>query len=338
MIVHEFNWGWGPDWQIKQFEIEIVNQYLHPLNSDTSKTLVINSCWYDNQWYANKEKEHFQRQVEGKDFDQIVLVSMLDAAIPQPRDFEKFQCPIFGVGYYPGPYEIDFWALVVDKFYPTYSCQELNDPSAFDMAYMCLNRKPHPHRRRLYRKLNGLNLLDAGLVSMGSSEDSPPRLIPNDEDTKSALNLAPNGYVSHYGIANDIASLGSIKNWQRCFLNIVTETNFQISKYHFVSEKIYKPILGMRPFLVYADDGGVDWLHSHGFETFVNDFKDISDLDLAMPDNIPNFLQQLCDAGLSYWKSKYIALNEKILHNKNQFEHHVQSNKDKIKKGIPCQL
>ena len=82
----------------------------------------------------------------------------------------------------------------------------------------------------------------------------------------------------------------------------------------------------------------MDWLHTHGFESYVTDFQDISDLDLTQPDNIPTLLSELCQQGPSYWKSKYIALQEKILYNKHHFDHYVQSLKDKIKKGIPCQI
>jgi hypothetical protein len=110
----------------------------------------------------------------------------------------------------------------------------------------------------------------------------------------------------------------------------VTETQYDIQNTYFVSEKIYKPIVGFRPFLVYASDGAGEWLTERGFELYVNDFTDITDLNLAQPENIAKFLTVLCQQNSSYWQSKYLALKDKILYNNNNFYTYI--------KGIKCQI
>ena len=96
--------------------------------------------------------------------------------------------------------------------------------------------------------------------------------------------------------------------------------------------------MGCRPFLVYDPDGGTKWLRDRGFESYVTDFADISDLTLTVPDNIPRFLSVLCEQTPEYWQAKYLALQEKILYNKHHFTEYVQSQWTKINKGIPCQV
>ena len=54
--------------------------------------------------------------------------------------------------------------------------------------------------------------------------------------------------------------------WCKHFLNVVTET--VIHSDVFVSEKTYKPILGLRPFVILGDDRIYDILHDYGIDTF----------------------------------------------------------------------
>jgi hypothetical protein len=97
-------------------------------------------------------------------------------------------------------------------------------------------------------------------------------------------------------------------------------------------------MLGMRPFLVYASDGAVAWLTERGFESYVDEFKDITDMDLSNSKNMAPFLSVLCQQGPQYWQSKYIALNDKIVYNKEHFIKYVEQQKFIVKKGIQCQI
>lgn len=324
MIVETFDQGWGPEWPAKQFENNILKQYFAPITNDDSKTVVINSTWY-TQDYHEKVLERLHRIKP----DRVLLVAMLDFAIPHPQWFESLGCEVRGVGYYCGVDEIDYWALV------SHQNMMLNDVTAdIDTAYMCLNRKPHWHRMKLYQSLESLGLLDAGIVSMGGENGQWLRLLPEDAGIS---NIAPNAGSDQYGIANDIMSLGHTANWQRHFLNIVTETIYNIGRDRFVTEKIYKPILGERVFLVYAE-GADQWLKEHGFVTFSDDFGDITSLNLALPDHIPEFLKILVQQGSSYWKAKHVALQDKIQYNKIRFREYVTETQQKISQGILCQI
>ena len=327
MIVETIDQGWGTEHPLKQMEMEIVNRYLHPYRKDASRTVIINSTWYDDRLHAQLQ-QRFKRDPP----DRIVLISMLDSAICQPHMFANFGCEVRGVGYYPGTDWIDYWSVVVDR-HMTLPGINLLDEGQIDRAFMCLNRKPHWHRARLYRQMLQAGIVDEGLVSMGGDSGRAQRLLPQDSGTS---NLAPNGGPEQTGIANDIVTLGHATNWQRHFINIVTETQYDVSGTTFVTEKIYKPMLGLRPFLVYAPDGACAWLEDQGFQNFTHDFCDMTDLALSQPDNLVPFLHQLVLQGPCYWQHKLLALREKILHNRLQFDRHIHKQKIKIDQGIKC--
>lgn len=324
MIVHSVDHGWGPEWPIKQIEQRILDAYLRPLIADASRTVIINSTWYGEQQHNST-----MSWLRSHAWDQIVLVAMIDAAIPQPDWYREFDRPVLAVGNYAGDHDITFWAQVLDQHFV------MPDVRAdIDTAFMCLNRKPHWHRRRLYNYMETQGLLDRGIVSMGSDGESPaPRGI---QETVIPNNLAPNGQPLHHGIVNDIVSLGDPINWRRCFLNVVTETVFEVSQCHFVSEKIFKPMLGHRPFLVYAADGAVAWLDQHGFQSYTEDFRDISDLDLARPESMVPFLETLTKQTHDYMRHKIVDLSDKIAYNYHRFQDFVQEQQIKIQKGISC--
>ena len=92
----------------------------------------------------------------------------------------------------------------------------------------------------------------------------------------------------------------------------------------------------MRPFLVYADDGAEKWLGKHGFVNYLDDFSDISDLDLRQQENLVPFLEILCNQPRRYWQKKLVDLNQKIVYNKEHFYRYVDKQKLKIQKGIVC--
>lgn len=314
MILKVYDIGWGPEWPMKKLEQQIVKNFLNEYYTNDSRTVIINSVWYTGDY-------HQQVLAELKELKptHIFVIALLDPPNIKLEWFDEFDCEVLGVGYYPGPGYIDYCALFVDHFYQPVDQDVLLNINKIDTAFMCLNRKPHPHRIRLFKGLENANLLDCGFVSMGGDN---PRFL--DEDSE-GQDIAPNGGRSQYGISNDIVSLGNINNWQRHFVNIVTETIWDIEPSNFISEKTFKPILGLRPFLIYAPNGGEACLKSRGFEHYLDDFKDITDADLRQPYNIPVFLTELCNQSSTYWKYKIVELKEKLLYNQHRFKEYARS-------------
>jgi hypothetical protein len=324
-VVAEFDQGWGPKFGLKKFEKDILHRFLAPVAHQ--RIVLVNSTWYNLDYH-----DMIMKSLCNIEFDLLVTVSLLDFAIVDPSWFKDIKQPVVAVGYYPGSGEIDSWALACHEYF---SKSIYIDNQSIDTAFMCLNRKPHWHRMRLFNQLRDRGLIDQGIVTMGGQDGKA--LISLDENTQGS-DMAPNPGAEQYGIVNDIFSLGGMTNWNRCLLNVVTETVWDIEKHYFVSEKIYKPIIGCRPFLVYTPNGGRDWLERNNFQCYLNDFNDITDLDLSNTDNIPEFLISLCAQGTKYYTKKIVDLEEKISYNKNRFSQYCREIQNKINQGITCPI
>lgn len=318
MIVKEYDIGWGPQWPMKQLEKKIVKNFLSQYHTDDSRSVIVNSVWYNKDYH-----QQVMAELRVTKPTHIFVIALLDPPNVQLNWFDELECEVLGVGYYSGPGYIDYFSLAVDEFYQPVNQDLLLSADTIDTAYMCLNRKPHTHRLRLYQGLKEANLLDQGFVSMGGNP--PIRLLETDT---TGQKIAPNPGREQYGIENDVVSLGHINNWQRHFLNIVTETIWDCEPSNFVSEKTFKPVLGLRPFLIYAPNGAIQCLKSRGLEPYVNDFNDITDADLTQPYNIAVLLGELCKQPKDYWQMKFRSLESKILHNFNQYKKHVAQQKN----------
>lgn len=320
MILRDFNNGWGDNVELRQFELGVLKKYIADWFNDCARNIMINSTWYTKDYHVR-----VLEYLEKNPTDGIVLYSFMDPAIPRPEWFNHTNASIRCVGYYPGADEIDAWALIVDQYLqlPTNTTDSVN----LDIPFLCYNRKPHWHRQRLVRQLTAKDCTKHGVVTLGSKLGSAVLRIENDVKGSS---LAPNPGVEHYGIENDIMSLGPIQIWDRCFLNVVTETVFDVDSQWFVSEKIYKPVVGLRPFLVYAPGGARIWLQHIGIEPYLRDFADITDFDLGDPENLAQFLVILSTKDSRYFHFKYQQLKEKIYHNKRMFDLHVVEIKRRI--------
>jgi hypothetical protein len=84
--------------------------------------------------------------------------------------------------------------------------------------------------------------------------------------------------------------------WQRSFVHVVNETVFYEPKLH-LTEKIFKPIVARRPFVLSAAPGNLAYLRSYGFKTFDRwwdeSYDDSLDADQRL-DAIVKILVELC--------------------------------------------
>ena len=57
MIVKNYDIGWGQRWPMKQLEQEILEHTLVKFRNDNSRTVVINSVWYTNEYHQQVMQE-----------------------------------------------------------------------------------------------------------------------------------------------------------------------------------------------------------------------------------------------------------------------------------------
>tara|TARA_B110000305_G_C19363430_1_gene600665 strand:+ start:30 stop:1025 length:996 start_codon:yes stop_codon:yes gene_type:complete len=129
--------------------------------------------------------------------------------------------------------------------------------------YIMYNRKPHIHRIQAVDLLKKHQLLDEGYVSLANELTVGEAPKHNDPyDVMGNDNILPkyNG------------SLGNDHIWASHFLNVISESSGPPCS--FLSEKTFKPIVGLRPFVSFNKER-TQYLHRSGFKTF-NNFWDES--------------------------------------------------------------
>jgi len=157
--------------------------------------------------------------------------------------------------------KFSFWGYFCQcEFWSDY--HKLDLPWTGNKLFLSYNRKPATHRKKLVNQFKADALIDSGIITLGNY------------DASKCITIGPNYGIPNsdidgdVGVPNDVASLGSHSVWQETFVNVVTET---VTHGKFLSEKIWKPIIGKRPFMLVGPPRSFDQLHDWGFKTF-NDF------------------------------------------------------------------
>ena len=204
---------------------------------------------------------------------------------------------------------------------------------------LILNRRLRYHRLYLLSNLAYDNLLDDNLVSfdmemvvnVGFLESIrnlklQNRYITNDEffdKTIIGYNqlLKLNKITLDYESLDDVIGLGyeSKELYENTYFSIVTETLFDDDEW-FVSEKTFKPIIQLHPFVIVGSPHTLKYLKSYGFKTFdkwwdesYDEIENSNDRMLAVYDTI----QTLIKKSTNEWDIIYNEITETLIHNKN---------------------
>ena len=263
-------------------EVDVVNSVTAQINNNfpNSKNLLINSTWLGPQ-FDNGEYEKLLRLTTSK-IDNVFLLSMFLNAEQVDNILNLLKNPVlYKIGHFDGTeYEFNFHAAkILPKHFKIYSTDEVVMQDAKHI-FLCYNRKPREHRVNLVKKLIDHNLKKHGVITLGEN-----RKIYSKTD-KNKLHLSLNEDMSQYStwtnqidtfgdIPDDLHSLGNLIIWQNHFLTVVSETEFLPWDNTYVSEKTWKPIIGLRPFLINGQSKIYKWLRDRGFKTFNHYFNGI---------------------------------------------------------------
>lgn len=109
--------------------------------------------------------------------------------------------------------------------------------------------------------------------------------------------------------------------WQNSFLHVVNETVFYDSKLH-LTEKIFKPIVCLRPFVLVAAPGNLAYLRSYGFETFSNWIDESYDQETDHErrlDLIASEVDRICQLPSQQLADTHRQMAAVLEHNKKHF-------------------
>jgi hypothetical protein len=217
--------------------------------------------------------------------------------------------------------KIDFWAIYNGIAFTKYDEKDLV-PNKLDNIYLCYNRKPTFHRTWLHQQFKKHGQLTKGIFTLGNDDPSKVILINRDKKT---FPFANDNIHGNLNIPNDTLSLGPLDAWNSSFLVIVTETDHNMqTEVPFLSEKIWKPLIGMRPFVCLGDRGTIRTLKEAGFHTF-NEFFGVDKDDLTVSDIVNIVKMYRGDP-----QKDYQSLKVKLAHNRERFFQYAREQQQKL--------
>ena len=268
-----------PSWLWSKYEnlvIKSIHQQVDRLYA-TQNNLFINLTWFGPQFNNGLWQQYLQ--IQHQHFDNMFLLSTVDPAMVIPPQIEQMvqdlgNPKLFKLGNFDTEYHFNFFAPVLTQHFQRYENQELMLTNA-KWIYINYNRKPRQHRVQFVKQLLQHKLNDYGIVTLGK-----PNVI-YDKDPNNYLYLTIGEKAEDYakdnhwftgpddfGIPHDVLTLHNMHYWQQHFLNIIGATEFNHWDDIFVSETQFKPIIGLRPFVINGNQRTYQWLRDHGFRTF----------------------------------------------------------------------
>ena len=226
------------------------------------------------------------------------------------------------IGNSNGKYYFSYWVEFIRQNSTYFFDQAFTKTPIIEKLFLSYNRKPHPHRKFLLKQFDNYNLTNLGIISRPDSPIgdltfyNPPQLDRYDAEVNAKF-------------PNDIFSLGDSVLWNKFLINVVTETTIHTNV--FLSEKTWKPIIGLRPFLILGDNNLYIHLQELGFDTFDDVFGTWWELPRwqyraqAIADILKKF-----EANPATLNSLYQKLLPRLLNNRKRFEEYTIENHNKI--------
>ena len=297
------------------------------------KNLLVNLTWFGPQ-FDHQGNSYAQFLEHNQNVDNLFLLATVDPPMITKQQIGaitkmKGDPKVFKLGNFDGPHQFNFFAPIIAEHFKKYDNDDivLKDPK---WHYINYNRKPRQHRVELVKKIIAKGLDKFGLLTLGK----PDTTYDNDPHNNLYLTLGEKNedYVAtgHWftqedkdddvGIPHDVLSLHNINYWQSHFLHIIGATEFSSDVDLFISETQYKPILGLRPFVINGNPKTYQWLEEQGFKTFNKYFPGIDLMDSSkVHESIISVIEQLKEMTPDQIMLMYEAMMPDLLHNQKHF-------------------
>jgi len=293
-----WNPGTGPDITYKTSYNKIIDNFER---SCLTQFLDNNTLFIDNTYINGPQ---VLKEIEKYDVEIVLIFSLVDP--PYTWHYLKQLCTekfpkikfIF-IGNDAPDFDIPFGLMWAYQSFPTYNIQNIL-PTNFNYVYLNYNGKKHEHRIKF--------------VEM---------LVDNKIDKLGFYTLLSDEFVNqkHH-------DLGNLNIWNQHFLNIVSETVYRIEPELLISEKTWKPIIGLRPFIINGSPRYYTLLQEMGFDCFSDIFpvNELSNNESTVETTMEKSHQLICnvikDLATKNLQELYTTLYPRLLKNREHFFNH----------------
>ena len=302
------------------------------------KNLLINTLWFGSQFDGCDWE--IAMSLEGT-YDNLFLLNSIDPLYLFPEDeqkiIERYKIKNkYRIGMFEtSKHEWNFHAIIGNTLMPDYKEEQVLMLSA-DFAYMLYQRKPRLHRVEITNILRGQpHLLERGIVTLGDVAKDGTDWQQGLEVVPMTIDDLPSAYNQTHdqddygGVPDDLMTVGRLDLWQNHFLNVVSETEFDEWKPVFMTEKIWKPMIGLRPFHVHGNPRSYQWLRDRGFRTFNHYWNHLPVETVGQHNALMDVINHLVDMPKKDIEDMYQDMLPDLRYNKLRF--HEFSNEQKYK-------
>ena len=331
------NYNYGPlEKEIFQKTAEQIEKKF-PLD----RNLLLNMTWFGPQFNNGEwqKLEHLINTHKSK-FDNLFLLSTIDPVYLSEDLISWISTQInakkiIRIGTWEnGNYEWNWHAGAAYKLMPIPPLDQINLES-IDHVFMCLQRKPRLHRVEFTNMIIQSGLDKKGIITLGGGDQTYA-------DTYADGTVGPNITLKENlddfvkedecgGIPCDLFGLGPVDLWKRHFLQVVSETEFNNWHPRFVTEKTWKPMLGLRPFIIHGQTRIYPWLRAQGFKTF-NHYWPHVDIESSEDQHggVMSVLHWLCDMSVKELHTMYDDMLLDLQYNRDRFLEFSQEQRYKM--------
>ena len=292
------------------------------------ENLLINMTWFgpqfkDSEWYTVIDYKE-----EGRQFDNIFFLATVDPPYLNVTELQEVKNMVGAIyAYYLGNfdthYQFNFFAPLLSERFKRYTNDELK-LSHLKYTFVNYNRKPKKHRLKFVKRLLHENLDQYGVVTIGT--DSTSNLFLNFDDN----NKDDKHDIGNCGIPMVYYDLGPSSVWNHTFLYVNAATEFNAVNDLFCQQDVFKPLIGMRPYVINGVQKTYKWLRYHGFKTFNQYWKHIDIENGDVHDTIVELIKHLSSMNKSELLSMYNDMLPELEYNKERFYEYANEQKYKI--------
>ena len=305
------------------------------------KNLVISMTWFGPQFDNDGWETLVSYENQHVMFDNVFLVATVDPPMLNVGERRQIKNMVgalrmYELGNFDGPYQFNFFSAVIKDKFTTYTKEQLI-PTNFDHIYVNYNRKPKTHRVAFVKKLMQRDLLKVGTVTLGKDESHI-----HDQDTNNTLyltlgekhedyvNVGNKPPVWGFGIPQDYYSLHRLDIWKTTFLYINAATEFNPVDDLFCQQDTFKPLIGLRPYVINGVQKTYRWLRLHGFKNFNHYWPHIDIENGDVHDTIIELIEFLDALSSTELLEMYNDMLPDLLFNKDRFFEFAQEQKYKM--------
>ena len=291
---------------------------------------------------------------KNKEIHNLFLLSTVDSVPHKAQEFvRRFEQHgvknVYYLGNSEGSYYFNIFAIVCADHHEQYKTDDLVLRDV-KYPYISYNRKPYVHRLDLVKELVRRDLVHKGIVTLG--RPFPENTAPEDQ-LYFSIGEKNQDYVKYghwysdstdatpHDIPHDLFSLHNWQCWQHHFLHVVGSTTIYNEDHLFVNQINFKPLIGMRPFIINGQTKLYQWLQDQGFRTFEHLFpgKDLT-VSGGMGDGkltcaIADAIEYVCNQTPAELQSIYDEILPDLIHNRLRFHEWTAEQQRRVNNLFP---